>query len=457
VELAPNVAARIDAIRTDEVHGASWLSRQALGAVALAAADAPDTTVESVLRTVRASLQAAATARPEMIPIRHWVERLARAVDDLTIEIGEPTALRAAIVAKAHELIAQSEAANRRSIEHAVARLTQPSSVFTASYSQSVVDAIRLAGQARKLTRLLIAESVDPSGHVYGRRLANAIGDISVSIEVVPDAEIARHIGKVDRVWLGADTILPDGSLLNGTPSLALARAAHASGKPVELIGESAKIDFPSFGGPTEVETLPDGPAGMERVPSELIDVMIAEDGPIYWPLTPLGNASPTELTALIAERLVARGEFVAVVESGAGGRIGDLLTDRPGSSAWLRGSLVAYSSASKTDLAGVPKDLLSQFGAVSGPVAMAFAEAAAARFGAAWGIGETGLAGPQTGRRSAKEAGLAYLAVTGPNGRQASRSLLTHHDDRAANKQEFALAALRLLAETIVGADQKK
>ena len=39
MELAPNVTARIATIHSDEVHGASWLSRQALGAVAICAAD----------------------------------------------------------------------------------------------------------------------------------------------------------------------------------------------------------------------------------------------------------------------------------------------------------------------------------------------------------------------------------------------------------------------------------
>ena len=456
MELSPNIAERIDAIRSDEIHGASWLSRQALDAIALAAAEAPVATVESVLRSVRAVLHASATARPEMISIRHWVDRLARAIDDLTLKIGEPNALREAIEGKARQFAAQAEVTNRRSIENTIARLTEPTSVFTASYSQSVVDAIRLAVQLRKLTHLLIAESVDPSGQMYGRRLALAIVDLALPVEIVPDTEIASRISDVDRIWLGADTILPDGSLLNGVPSLALAKAANAIRIPVEIIGESAKVEFPSLAGPIKNVVVPPGPAGMERVPSELIDVMITEDGPIYWPLTPLGNASPAELATRIGELLVARGEFLGVVESGAGGRIGDLLTNQPGSSAWFRGSLVAYSNASKLELAGVSSDVLTRFGAASAPVAMELAHAAVAAFGATWGIGETGLAGPQVGRRSAKEAGLAYLAVAGPNGRQSSRLLLTHHDVRDANKQEFALAALRLLAETIIRENQQ-
>ncbi|HLZ06974.1 MAG TPA: nicotinamide-nucleotide amidohydrolase family protein [Chloroflexota bacterium] len=449
MELAPSVEARIEAIRSDATHGASWLSRQALAAVALAA-EAPADGPESLMTAIRAALDSAAAARPEMIPIRYWVERLRRAVDDLSGTTSESTALKLAVVAKANDLIAESEETNRRAAANAIVRLAPDSTIFTASYSQTVVDSISQAGKAGKLNRVLIAESIDPSGHVYGRLLAAAVGDTVPRVDVVPDAEISRYAGDVDRIWLGVDTVLPDGSLLNGTPSLALARAAHAAGKPVELIGESAKIDFPGFDVQSQPTPLPSGPAGMERVPSDLIDLMIAEDGPIYWPLTPYANLSAAELTARLAERLLARGEKVGVVESGAGGRIGDLLTDRPGSSGWFAGSLTAYSNASKVDLASVPADVIATFGAVSSQTAVAFAKAAVARFAAAWGVGETGIAGPQVGRRSAKGAGLVHLAVAGPNGLLATRDLRTHHDDRAANKQDFALAALRLLADTI-------
>ena len=94
-------------------------------------------------------------------------------------------------------------------------------------------------------------------------------------------------------------------------------------------------------------------------------------------------------LVAAIAERLIARGETVAVVESGAGGRVADLLTDRPGASAWFAGGIVAYSNASKRDVARVDSRLLDAAGAVSLDVARALALGARDRFGATWGLGE--------------------------------------------------------------------
>lgn len=159
---------------------------------------------------------------------------------------------------------------------------------------------------------------------------------------------------------------------------------------------------------------------------------------------------SAEALVATIAERLIARGEFLAVAESAAGGRISDLLTDRAGCSAWYAGGIVVYSAASKQYLTGLSAEALKEHGAVSVETALALAEGVRRRFGTAWGIGETGIAGPQTGRRSSKPAGLAYVAVVGPDGVERRVEVNTGLDSRLENKQQFAVAALRLLAESL-------
>jgi nicotinamide mononucleotide (NMN) deamidase PncC len=74
--------------------------------------------------------------------------------------------------------------------------------------------------------------------------------------------------------------------------------------------------------------------------------------------------------------------------------------------------------------------------------------------FGAAWALGETGVAGPQTGRRSAKPAGLTFLAVVGERDGQpverVKRHLLPTPGDRVATKRAFAEAALALLRDEL-------
>jgi nicotinamide-nucleotide amidase len=88
----------------------------------------------------------------------------------------------------------------------------------------------------------------------------------------------------------------------------------------------------------------------------------------------------------------------VAVAESCTGGLMAARLTDRPGSSAYVRGGVTAYSNQAKRDLAGVPMELIERHGAVSPEVAAALAQGAIDRFDADVGIGITGIAGPGGG-----------------------------------------------------------
>ena len=161
-----------------------------------------------------------------------------------------------------------------------------------------------------------------------------------------------------------------------------------------------------------------------------------------------------TELDALaeqIAGRLLARGETLPVAETSTGGLLGTVLARQPGASAWFAGAIVAYAVPLQTTWLGVSATTLGQFGAVSPEVARELAQGARQTFGTTWGLAETGIAGPQTGRRSSKPAGLAFLAVAGPSG-LADREMATGHDRRIENKATFAGGALALLAARLEG-----
>lgn len=111
-----------------------------------------------------------------------------------------------------------------------------------------------------------------------------------------------------------------------------------------------------------------------------------------------------------VAARLEAH--MIAVAESCTGGMLAARLTDRPGSSAYFAGGLVVYSDEAKSSLAGVPPELIAEFGAVSREVAGALADGAAASFHADIGIGVTGVAGPGGGG-AGKPVGLVWLSVS--------------------------------------------
>jgi competence/damage-inducible protein CinA-like protein len=116
----------------------------------------------------------------------------------------------------------------------------------------------------------------------------------------------------------------------------------------------------------------------------------------------------------VVGDLLKARGFTIAAAESCTGGLLLSRLTDVPGSSAYVRGGVIAYDNADKTALLGVPADLVARHGAVSEPVAIAMAEGIKARTGADVTVGITGIAGPGGGTPD-KPVGMVVIAVLAP------------------------------------------
>ncbi len=144
-----------------------------------------------------------------------------------------------------------------------------------------------------------------------------------------------------------------------------------------------------------------------------------------------------------IASRLRARGETLAVAETSTGGLISAALLAVPGASAYFLGGGVIYTRAARYGLLGISEDAMVGLRGATEPYALLLARAAQMRLEATWGLGESGAAGP-AGNRYGDAAGHVCLAVTGPD--EATETVETGHDVRAANMRAFAQAALSLL-----------
>jgi nicotinamide-nucleotide amidase len=124
------------------------------------------------------------------------------------------------------------------------------------------------------------------------------------------------------------------------------------------------------------------------------------------------GRALEEVLGGMLADRTLT----IAVAESCTGGLIASRLTDVPGSSRYVERGVVSYSNAAKTELLGVPGEMLEAHGAVSEPVAMAMAEGIRTRSRTDIGIGVTGIAGPDGGNAE-KPVGMVCIAAASASG----------------------------------------
>lgn len=137
-------------------------------------------------------------------------------------------------------------------------------------------------------------------------------------------------------------------------------------------------------------------------------------------------------------------GRTIAVAESCTGGLMAGRLTDRAGSSAYVLGGVVVYSNEAKVRFADVPADLIERHGAVSPEVAAALADGAIARFGAEFGIGITGVAGPGGGTE-AKPVGMVCVSVARAGGERVDRTVQLP-GDRAMVRERTTTVVMHLL-----------
>lgn len=139
---------------------------------------------------------------------------------------------------------------------------------------------------------------------------------------------------------------------------------------------------------------------------------------------------------------LLARAETVAAAESLTAGLFCATLATVPGASATLRGGVVVYATELKTALAGVPADLLDRHGPVSPETAVALADGVRARCAATWGVGLTGVAGPDPVDGHAP--GRVYLGIA--DGQRTDVHELDLPGDRAAVRAAAVEAGMQAL-----------
>ena len=139
----------------------------------------------------------------------------------------------------------------------------------------------------------------------------------------------------------------------------------------------------------------------------------------------------------------------VAVAESCTGGLIGHRLTQVPGSSAYVDRGAICYSNRSKSEMLGVPAELIAKHGAVSPEVAAAMARGIRERAGVSVGLSVTGIAGPG-GATGTKPVGLVYVGLDGGTGGAVTKEF-RFHGDRSVIKQRSSQAALDLLRRWIL------
>jgi len=257
---------RLQELRMDRRHGASFLARRAVEAL-VEVAEAPAATPEELLERVTSAARLLATARPGIAAVAGAVGRLlaaAHAEKHLA-----PAELRRLIELEARALIDGRRRA-AASIAVQLSERLKGALVVTHSASATVREAVLHTPPER-----LVCTVSHPIEE--GRAFADELRAAGLTVELVADTDAPAKLAEASLLLVGADTVFRDGALCNKIGTRTLAEAAADQRVPMIIACELIKL------APIDSEQAPPLPAEARELfdltPPELIDAVVTEDG----------------------------------------------------------------------------------------------------------------------------------------------------------------------------------
>lgn len=262
-----SVQERINAIRDDRTHGAGELAREAIMVMQNAAETCATANAADFLQEMEGLASQLSKVRPSMAAITNISRDFMDTLMVMTKEETRVAALKSLAVKAATAVLEKYSQLHFQTVAGGAGLIKSGNLVMTCSYSSTIVEVINLAARQGKIITLLALSSRSGS-FSYGQMMVNRLKD-TVNCRVVADDHLEANLTGVNLVMVGADTVLPDGTVINGTPSLALARACfeRQPAIPFYAVCEPGKFasDSTSF-----------CESGFDLIPPQLVTVISA-------------------------------------------------------------------------------------------------------------------------------------------------------------------------------------
>jgi nicotinamide-nucleotide amidase len=227
------------------------------------------------------------------------------------------------------------------------------------------------------------------------------------------------------------------------TTGIAESALSSRLGNLDDLLRGASLAFLPSPRGVRLRVTVIDASSGSAEERADAIEQKIREKVGTY-----VYAAGEVELEETIGALLREHRQTIATAESCTGGLVADRITNVSGSSSYFERGVITYSNRSKTELLGVPEELLQASGAVSREVAEAMAAGIRRMAGTDIGVSTTGIAGPTGGSRE-KPVGLVWIGYADAHSTDAVR--FQFGDERMRVKERASQAALELVRRKIL------
>ena len=265
------IAEKIERVRRNREHGAAWLSREAIDIMRLAAERCDAAAVLDFQDKLAWIAREVVKTRPSMASITNLVSRFLYEVVHRAERERDLDSLRRFAISRADELIDGSFKAARRAAERGAALIRDGDRLITCSFSSTVCQTFTMAKERRRQIEVIALHSAS-----CGEATAQELEAEGISVQVIPDGAVGDYIAGASKALVGADSILWDGSLINGTPTYELAAAAKSAAIPLYSVCEMAKFDVRSY--------LGEGPEleeGFDLIPTDMVTAIVTEEGMI--------------------------------------------------------------------------------------------------------------------------------------------------------------------------------
>ena len=249
---------RIGAIEADLEHGSAFLTAEAVKVLGDASRTGRNGAAwEAYLVGVAGRL---AEAKPAMAGLRNATQALL----DRLVQLGPEDGRRAG-VSLSEQLLADLKASADSAAANAAMNITAGATVLSCSYSSAVLRSVARAGDEGRAPRVVVYEP-ERGPDAHGRRLARDVVALGLEARTVDDLAAADVIGSVQLCLTGADAVTAS-SVLNGSPSLALAHAVKGLA-PYYVVCETVKLAREATAA-----------KGYDRIPLSLITAIVTEEG----------------------------------------------------------------------------------------------------------------------------------------------------------------------------------
>ena len=229
------VAETAEKIRTMEIRGAGRIARAGAQALGDFAVSYDGETLDGFLSDLSDAKRTLLDSRPTAVSLWNGVHATVRGAQDAsTLEDAKDLVVR-----NAAEFCRRSEMAVEEIARIGARRIQDGDTILTHCNSSAALGTIIEAHRQGKRIKVYATES---RPWRQGILTVNALADAGVDVTLIIDSAVRAVMMKVDKVFVGADTITSQGALINKVGTSQLALAAHEARVQLYVCAETYKF-----------------------------------------------------------------------------------------------------------------------------------------------------------------------------------------------------------------------